>query len=287
MIKRLRFKRHCVLGDCQAEPGVPLNHLSWINEYTKTLGLDVFINIGDFGDFPSLSFWDKGTVNIEGKRVKDDIDATLYALKLLHEGSPLAKDMVITLGNHEERIVRVMERHPQLHGVISLEDLKYKEYYNEIVEFGDQAMKDGIAYSHFFQDNNRSTPVSGMMSTKLRKIGYSFVAGHSPGLELHSEVLGNGSTRCGVINGACYLHHFNYKRNRGNQIHFRGIVVLNEVKEGSFQPMPVSLEYLCRKYEGMTLYEFSQTSSLWNVWGKPNPNSMRWVKQGRMDYGRS
>jgi hypothetical protein len=45
----------------------------------------------------------------------------------------------------------------------------------------------------------------------------------------------------------CYEHDEDYKGHTGN-FHFRGILVLNEVQHGSFDPMVVSLNYLKRNY---------------------------------------
>jgi hypothetical protein len=47
----------------------------------------------------------------------------------------------------------------------------------------------------------------------------------------------------------------NYRGNQG-QGHFRGIIVLNEVKDGDFCIMPLTLNYLCRKYEGTLLVDY-------------------------------
>jgi hypothetical protein len=49
----------------------------------------------------------------------------------------------------------------------------------------------------------------------------------------------------------CYLHTEDY---RGpNNRHWRGIVVKNEVENGEYDAMFLSLRYLCRKFEGVTL----------------------------------
>lgn len=52
----------------------------------------------------------------------------------------------------------------------------------------------------------------------------------------------------------CYLHDESYKGVANN--HWRGIMVLNEVKDGKFCEMPLTLDYLCRKYEGMSLGQY-------------------------------
>jgi hypothetical protein len=38
--------------------------------------------------------------------------------------------------------------------------------------------------------------------------------------------------------------------------HWRGVVVLNEVRDGQFCEMPLTLDYLCRKYEHMSVARY-------------------------------
>jgi hypothetical protein len=64
-----------------------------------------------------------------------------------------------------------------------------------------------------------------------------------------------GESQHGLVAGACYLHDEDYKGYQGNA-HWRGIVVCHEVREGSYDPMFVSLDYLCRRYEGVPLSKF-------------------------------
>lgn len=54
----------------------------------------------------------------------------------------------------------------------------------------------------------------------------------------------------------CYLHDESYKGNAN--AHWRGIVVLNEVRDGNFSVMDVTLTKLCQKYTGTTLARFLQ-----------------------------
>ena len=59
----------------------------------------------------------------------------------------------------------------------------------------------------------------------------------------------------GLVCGACYLHDEDNKGPQGNY-HWRGIIVKHEVSNGAYDPMFVSLNYLCRKYEGVSLDKF-------------------------------
>lgn len=59
----------------------------------------------------------------------------------------------------------------------------------------------------------------------------------------------------GYAHHNCYLHDEDYKGYQGNA-HWRGIIVCHEVREGSYDPMFISLDYLCRRYENMRLADF-------------------------------
>lgn len=53
----------------------------------------------------------------------------------------------------------------------------------------------------------------------------------------------------GYAHHNCYLHDEDYKGFQGND-HFRGIIVKHQVEDGAYDIMQVSIDYLCRRYEG-------------------------------------
>jgi hypothetical protein len=59
----------------------------------------------------------------------------------------------------------------------------------------------------------------------------------------------------GLVCGTGYLHDEAYLGPQGNG-YWRGIVMLHEVENGYGDLMKVSFDFLCRKYEGLTLKEF-------------------------------
>lgn len=59
----------------------------------------------------------------------------------------------------------------------------------------------------------------------------------------------------GYAHHNCYLHNEDYKGYQGNA-HWRGIVVCHGVERGSYNPMFVDLDYLCLRYEGMTVANY-------------------------------
>lgn len=274
--KNLKMKRHVHMGDAQLKPGVPMNHFRWIREYVNDIGCDLFVDAGDFADMPSLSYWDKGKLKSEGARYTHDVAAVHQGLELLHNGLEVNK-RIITMGNHEDRINRAIDGDAKYEGTISTDDLGYANYYDRVGKFLEVLTEDSIAYCHFFQRKNSGKPYAGMMRNRLINIGYSHVAGHSPGYEHLGEFLSNGTQRVGMVNGSCYLHGEDYKGPQDNLMHFRGIVVMNEVDgNGGFLPMPVSLEYLCRRYEGKSLKQFAKNHRKWIVYGKKDTKAMDW-----------
>jgi len=63
----------------------------------------------------------------------------------------------------------------------------------------------------------------------------------------------------GYAHHNCYLHDEGYKGPQGND-HWRGIVVKHQVEDGQYDHMLVSLDYLCRRYEGKRLVDYMKES---------------------------
>ncbi len=62
----------------------------------------------------------------------------------------------------------------------------------------------------------------------------------------------------GYAHHNCYLHEEVYLGPQGNHP-WTGIVVCHEVRDGSYDPMFVSLDYLCRRYTGISLSAYRST----------------------------
>lgn len=78
----MSLRKHGVLPDTQAKPGVPLQHMAWAGDYFAEKKPDVIIHVGDHWDMASLSSYDKGTMAAEGRHYWDDIQAGNQAMDL-------------------------------------------------------------------------------------------------------------------------------------------------------------------------------------------------------------
>lgn len=160
---------------------------------------------------------------------------------------------VFTAGNHEDRADRVASADPKWMGHVGSNHCQVRDF--EFHPFLERVWIDGICYSHYFQNSHSKHAIGGAVDNRLNKIGASFVQGHEQGFRYATRITASGHTWHGIVAGSCYLHIEDY-RGRQGQRHWRGVIVLNEVKDGEFDIMPLSLGYLCRKYENALLADY-------------------------------
>jgi len=256
-------RTHLVIPDTQMKRGVPDDHLHWIGQYIVDRKPDVVIHLGDHWDMPSLSSYDKGKKQFEGRRYEDDIKAGNESFRILtkyiNEYNRRRKAerqyhprLIFCMGNHEYRIQLAIENDAVLDGTIGYHQLDTEGW--EVYDFREVVWVDGVAYSHFFYNPMTGRPYGGMVATRLKTIGHTFTMGHQQTLDYAIRFVA-GKSHHGLVCGAAYLHDEEYKGPQGNA-HWRGVIVKHDVFEGSYNPMMVDLGYLCRKYEGKSLEKF-------------------------------
>jgi hypothetical protein len=248
-----------VLPDVQAKPGVDFSYLRRIGCYLVEKKPDVVVCGGDWADMPSLSSFDKGKRAFEGRRYKRDVEAAQFAMQAflgpLNEYNEMRRKnkkgeykprMVLCYGNHEARILRATNDDAMLEGMLSLKDLAYEEYGWETVPFLEVVIIEGVAFSHYFTSGVMGRPVTSAQAL-LTKKHQSCIAFHQQGLQIATGYKADGTLLTAVIAGSAYEHSEDYLGPQGNN-HWRGFLMLHAVKDGSFDLMPVSLDYVNRKY---------------------------------------
>lgn len=249
-----------VLPDMQVKPGVNTDYINDIAAYILDKQPDVIINLGDMADMPSLSSYDVGKKAFEGRRYKDDVESVIDAQMKLF--TPLAQYQerqrinkkkvytprtVILLGNHENRINRAVNNDPKLDGVLSIDDLGYKTFWDEVYDFLDVVEINGVAFSHYFTTGLAGRP-SSTANAQLNKQHQSCIAGHQQGLQIAMSNSAAGKRITSIIAGSCYKHEEEYLGAQGNK-HWRGVLMLHSVKDGEFDLVSVPLDYLENKYK--------------------------------------
>ena len=251
--------KHLIIPDTQVKDDVPLDHLTWAGKYAAYKKPDHIIMIGDFADMPSLGMYDVGKKAFEGRRYRADIDAAHRGMDLLM--APIREEqarqrtnkekiwkpkLTLTLGNHEDRINRAVEADPKLEGVLSINDLRYSDWGWNVIPYLEPINIDGIMYCHYFTSGIMGKPVTSAQAMINKKF-MSCVMGHVQGRQIAYGTRADGKQITGIFVGGYYQHDEAYLRWQGNK-HWRGLWMLHEVNDGSFDEMPISINYLQRKY---------------------------------------
>lgn len=241
------------IPDCQVKPDHPTEYLNAIGNYIVYKKPDVIVNAGDWFDFPSLSSYDKGKLSFEGRRLQKDLDAGKKGMEILL--APLKEyqkthpeynpRLVFTLGNHEDRLMRLPKENPELSGFIGYHLLDLEKDW-EVHDFLKPVSIQGINFVHYLSNPMTGKPYGGSAATQLKSVGVSFVVGHKQTLDVAIQPVLDNTMRLGIIAGAAYPFDEGYKGYQGNN-HFRGIVMLYQAKDGFAEPAFVSTEYLINR----------------------------------------
>lgn len=248
-----------MIPDMQIDPLSDLSYVRWAGQHAGIKRPDGIVIIGDVWDMPSLSSY-SSKLEVEGRRYQADIEAGHAALDVFMGEVAKAQVknpdwvpwVILTLGNHEYRVQRYVNDHPEMVGRMGMEDFDRDDIevfpFLEVVEIG------GVLFSHYFAGQKTGKAISGMMETRIKTIGHGFVAGHEQGRKFGTYETAIGR-RDGLVAGSYYPDDEDYRKPQA--VHeWRGIVMLNEVKDGTFDPSFVSIAWLCGRYEGMLFSEY-------------------------------
>lgn len=249
-----------VIPDAQVRPGSDNTHLVAASKYAVEKKPEVIVCLGDWADMPSLSSYDVGKKSFEGRMYIEDIKAAKEAMQaflapIREEQARLIRNkekrwnprLVMTLGNHEARITRAVNEDRKLEGLVKLEDLEYEKFGWEVYPFLEPVAIEGVVFCHYFTSGVMGRAVTSA-SALISKKHQSCIAGHQQGRQVAYGAKADGSTITSMIIGSFYSHDEDYLGHQGNK-HYRGAVMLHEVKDGSFDEMFLSLDYLVNKYK--------------------------------------
>lgn len=253
------MKRHIWIPDTQVRKGVETNHIRAAARAVVDYKPDEVIIGGDWWDFPSLnSHSEKGSAELENTRYQEDLDAGNEAFEMFckpieAEQKRLAKGRKkrwnlgkhFLRGNHEDRADRVARNDPKWQGVIGSHNCQTRDF--QVHPFLEILELDGIAYSHFFQSTHSHRAIGGSIQSMLSRIGRTFTMGHVQGFAYGAVPYPGNLRRHGLVAGSFYQHCEGYRGPQGRD-EWRGIVVKNEVANGDYSIMPLTLDYLLRKY---------------------------------------
>jgi hypothetical protein len=249
--------RHLIIPDTQIKPNQSYEHMRWAARYAVATKPDVIVHLGDHWDMPSLSSYDVGKKSFEGRRYSADVKAGNDAMKLFtdtikaeqkrlrkHKKRIWKPRLIFTLGNHEQRIERAVENDAKLEGLMSYEDLNLKDW--EVYPYLQPVIVDGVAYCHFFTSGVMGRAVTNA-KLLLQKKHMSCIMGHVQDRDIAFDRDASGKRMTALFAGIYYQHDEEYLNPQTNGS-WSGLWMLNEVQDGAFDEMPISMTYLRRRY---------------------------------------
>lgn len=244
-------KTHIIIPDAHAHPDYNNKRFDLLAKLILDIRPDIVVDIGDFFDMASLCTYDKGKKGFERRRYIDDINVGLDAqdriispLRHLKRKQP---KFIRCLGNHENRINRVLETETILEGTISTNDLQSKEYNWEETPFLKPVCVDGINYSHYFVSGVMGRPISSARQLLIKQ-RVSCTMGHNHGFDYEqASNIENRRTHalmCGVF--VDYKPDYSFAT---NHLWRSGCVIKHNVSDGDYDLEWVSMERLYKEYD--------------------------------------
>jgi len=223
-----------IIADTQVIKGAPLDHIKALAKYIWKHKPAHVVHIGDNWDFESLSFY-ASSLEKEGRRLVDDLEAGRDALAIITEyiakRNATAKQkkyeptMDFIMGNHEDRLNRLVNTNPHLEGLVDLnrmiQDLGWTVH-----DFLDPLWIGETCFNHFMPNPMSGRPVGGGVENKINKFPHSFVHGHQQQFQFGRRQNMQGKPHYGVCAGSFYMHDEAYRG--ANNTEIRGFTHLKE-----------------------------------------------------------
>lgn len=237
-----------LIGDVHTDPDHDCERLKWLGDMIVDVKPDEIWQVGDWADMRSLSSYDKGKRSAELKRYKRDVEAAILGQETLfgplreynerqraNKKAAYKPHTLMTVGNHCARIDKATNASPELHETISVDDLKYGEFWDDVVPFKDRAIRHGFALSHYFASGIMGAPIGGVHAahTLLQKLGMSAIAGHSHLYDEKIATRADGKKMMAIVAG-CYVHPGMVEGWNRDTVHmwWNGTILMQGVKDG-------------------------------------------------------
>ena len=144
--------RVCAIGDVHDSPTMDKDRFKWFGRHIAKTRPDKVVQIGDFGDFHSCSSHEPiGSLSAALKpSYKRDLESLEEALGLIHsEISGSGIQLHVVEGNHEDRVYRFQNLHPETDGmfVSTLQDV-FARYDWRAKPYGEFLFIAGVGFVH-------------------------------------------------------------------------------------------------------------------------------------------
>lgn len=246
-----------VIPDPHSKPGTSNRRAEWVGSLIRDIKPTVVVCLGDAADMESLCSYDKGTRAFQGRSYQADIEAHAdfqdRLWSTVKSGKKKLPRRVILEGNHERRIERAINIQPELEGTISFEDLALHTWYDDVVRYEGSTPGTvdihGITFAHYLVSGISGRPLSGEHHAHsiLSKHHSSCVVGHSHLLDYCIRTTVSGR-RIQALCAGVFQEHTSSFAGESQKLWWKGVCLLDNVEDGSFDLQTISLEQLKKRY---------------------------------------
>ena len=247
---------HLVIPDPHGHPDHHNKRADYLGRFILDLKPDVVINLGDMFDMPSMNNFDTGR-KTWGRDYQADINAGCdFDDRLWHPLRHAKKKRprsIFLVGNHEQRMSRILNDHPEFEGFMNWGDYDLERNYHEVVPYdGDTpgiCFVDGVAYAHYHISGVMGKAIGGVHqgSAIVNKVGASATMGHTHTRNFFELRHHAGPTRLGLVAGVYQDYNSDWAGVR-NAMWWRGVVVKRNVENGVYDHQWISLDALKKEY---------------------------------------
>lgn len=249
---------HIILPDPHAIPDHHNERFKWAGNLIASVKPDHVICLGDWADMHSLCTYDKGKSGFGNRRYQADVISALTAQTAFFEPIKRQKRKLpkfwMLHGNHEQRINRAIDCDPvQLEGVISIDDLGYKDAGWEEIPYDDSTpgllQLDGVTYAHYFTSGVKGQPISSIHPayTILAKQYMSCTQGHIHTFSHDIRTNASGRHMHGLVAG-CFVDYWADWAGAANHLWYKGVAIKYDVEDGDYNLTWVGMKQLQEMY---------------------------------------
>lgn len=189
----------------------PLHDISAVEcmiDYARKYNPDGVVIAGDLTEMASVSHWlQNKRLSLEGKRLKNDIDSGVELAEYIVRDLDTDSDKKIFLkGNHDEWLDMYLDEHPELDGLISLDDAM-KEYGWQVFPYNYRYRLGSLRVMHGMYVNKYHA------NSTLATLGVSCLYGHTHDHQAMTISHDDGEKTAISIGCLCDMNP-NYKRNK-------------------------------------------------------------------------
>lgn len=199
----------------------------------------VVVALGDWTDCSSITEHNS-KLSYEGQRYKYDVQSALDSqadfFRRIKARKKKLPRFIMTMGNHEDRINRLVNEHPNLEGTIGVDDLGYKDFGWEVYPFQERCVVAGWTFIHGVPNRRGGLVSSENMGRNIAmKEGTSVVVGHHHGFDHHRIPYPNRPAIHGVNAGCITAKGFALGEgwSRPNaHVEWRGVIFIKNALDG-------------------------------------------------------